>query len=315
MKISAISKIPCFSGTQRKDNKKPQTTHSAAILESKPVQLQDVQTYFIRRTVPDNIEFKPAKDIEEAKDFAKNSLGITFYHLTDLDCANYVNEALANYYNNSSDKSIIVSSCTPSFVYLAAITGGCLEISQNVDEKLNSAMQDYKDKKYFEILSDENLEDICSLTESQMKYLNYFKNDVYDELPFKEKIGYHMFLRDFTRDEIPLADNGKLALPDGGDFWIINHEIGHIKHRKNIGNAEYYRLQESFSLKKNSAEDLAKKFKELEPKWEVIKKVSRYATVSPVEFVAEVFACLSNGYEFDDDVMDLYEKYGGPKIT
>ena len=46
-----------------------------------------------------------------------------------------------------------------------------------------------------------------------------------------------------------------------------------------------------------------------------VKEVSEYASKSPLEFVAEVFAGHNEGLTFSDDVMALYKKYGGPTLS
>lgn len=322
MKISApiytsISKSSSTSTPISSKNYKKPKEHAQIIAtkEVKPVSWVSFQGYLPIKTAPQYIDFEPSKDIEQAKNFAKDNLGINFFGIDNLDCANYINEALSKYYNNSADKSIVITSYIPSFRYLAALTGEHLEFSQRTEEILKSAIERYKTKKGFELLKNQNLAEFGNLTKSQMKYLNYFQNGIYDELSLKEKIGYTMFLRGFSRDIIPLTVNGKLSLPDGGDFWVINHEIGHAKHAKNIGSAEFKKMRDGFSIDKSSNEDLVHRFKAIEPDWQVTQKVSDYAAKSPVEFVAEVYACLLNGYKFDDDVMLLYRKYGGPKIT
>ena len=35
---------------------------------------------------------------------------------------------------------------------------------------------------------------------------------------------------------------------------------------------------------------------------------------SPAEFVAEIYAKSLSGVKFDEDVLNLYKKYGGPAI-
>lgn len=56
-----------------------------------------------------NIDFTPAKTIEEAKEFALKHLHIKNFELEDLNCANYVNEALTNFNNTSSKHKRLVS--------------------------------------------------------------------------------------------------------------------------------------------------------------------------------------------------------------
>jgi hypothetical protein len=46
----------------------------------------------------------------------------------------------------------------------------------------------------------------------------------------------------------------------------------------------------------------------------IAEKVSLYAAQTKLEFVAEVFAGLLAGREFDDDTMKLYQSLGGKKL-
>ena len=42
--------------------------------------------------------------------------------------------------------------------------------------------------------------------------------------------------------------------------------------------------------------------------------VSKYSMFSPGEAVAEIFAGLQNGVKFNDEIMAMYKKYGGPMV-
>ena len=44
------------------------------------------------------------------------------------------------------------------------------------------------------------------------------------------------------------------------------------------------------------------------------RKVSQYALEHPDEFVADTFAMMKRGVKLDKDVIDLYEKFHGPKV-
>lgn len=70
--------------------------------------------YKSAQKLADYIEFKPAQTLEEAKNFAQKHLKVKTFSLTDLDSANYVNEALANFNNNISiNHRRIVASIEP----------------------------------------------------------------------------------------------------------------------------------------------------------------------------------------------------------
>jgi hypothetical protein len=46
----------------------------------------------------------------------------------------------------------------------------------------------------------------------------------------------------------------------------------------------------------------------------IASEVSRYATVTPLEFVAETRAGLAYGLEYSQRVLDLYDDYLGPPV-
>ncbi len=272
------------------------------------------------RTIPDFIEFTPAKTIEEAKKFAKENLLMYQYELTDVDCANYVNEALSRYYNKSGDKTPVVSQALLKPEEEAGLvtinpSRSVLYVGEDDFKNIDSAIEKFLNNDTVNKRC-QNADETCDLTENQKKYFEFYKAGAkgYAELPLKEKIGFLLFLRGFSGDVVPNNANGKMAVPDGGSFWIINHEIGHKAHCDKIGPRKYIDLNADFRQCK-TREEVKAKFREIEPCWEVALKVSDYASSRPVEFVAETFACLQNGVKFDDDVMELYEKYGGPKIT
>ena len=77
----------------------------------------------------------------------------------------------------------------------------------------------------------------------------------------------------------------------------IYHESGHAKHFQALGKAAYVALRKTVL----SPEELG-----------VARIVSRYAKVNPLEFVAETYAAIRLGMSYDDPVMSLYRKFGGP---
>lgn len=301
---------------------KPKKEQTSGLQISKPAPVSDI---FVKKeikiaTIPDFIEFTPAKTIDEAKKFAEENLLIRDYKLTDVDCANYLNEALSDYYNKNGIKRPLVrhvSVAPENNEFFASM--GCYDWTMYIGEHMFKRTDDCIDK----YLEDEtvrkrcdNADETCNLTESQKKYFEYYKKGAKDhsKLPIKEKIGFFLFLRGFSGEEMPVNADGGKALPDGGPFWIINHEIGHLEHLENVGIAEYRKLGAGFRDDMPRKEAKAK-FRKMEPAWEAALKVSDYASSSPKEFVADTFACLKNGVKFDDDVMELYQKYGGPKIA
>lgn len=272
------------------------------------------------RTIPDFIEFKPAETIEEAKKFARDNFLTDRYELTDIDIANYINEALSEYYNkNNAALPVVRRVLVKPEAAVGLVT---INPSRSV---LYVGEDDFKniDGLIEKFLNDDVVKERCqnadktyNLTESQKKYFEFCKAGTkdYSALSLKEKIGLFLFLRALSGEKFTDNAGNKMTLPDGGIFWIINHEMGHKEHCDRIGPKKYIELNADFKNCK-SREEAKAKFREIEPNWETTLKVSDYAASRPVEFVAEVFACLQNGVKFDDDVMELYEKYGGPKIA
>lgn len=83
---------------------------------------------------------------------------------------------------------------------------------------------------------------------------------------------------------------------------IVLHEIGHVNHYISIGSDNFKRLQDE-GWDSGGPEET-----------DVAKKVSGYAATEPVEFVTETFSGYLSGKRYDDDVMKLYNHYGGPKL-
>jgi hypothetical protein len=100
------------------------------------------------------------------------------------------------------------------------------------------------------------------------------------------------------------AADGILALAEENGFWSsgdrlqpVRHEYGHFLH--GTRDPEKARQADQWA----AAEEQA-----------VALRVSRYAWVAPAEFVAEVFAGMLAGKRYDEDVMHLYQRYGGPAL-
>jgi len=102
----------------------------------------------------------------------------------------------------------------------------------------------------------------------------------------------------FFEDPVGIAasagKNGIFAWSDAAG--IIRHEMAHYLH----GKKKRYNL---------IAVPLTPDQRDM-----ATVKVSRYAGTVSTEFVAEVFAAGSAGRVFDDEVMDLYRKLGGPEF-
>lgn len=109
--------------------------------------------------------------------------------------------------------------------------------------------------------------------------------------------------------------NYKVKVCDGGPFRMLNHELGHYLHFKNVGVGKYNKMAVSGDM------DLSKRFEGREKAFydkrdhEIAQDVSFYASYDPGEFVAETYSYLVNGTKYADDIMALYKKYGGPLVA
>lgn len=100
---------------------------------------------------------------------------------------------------------------------------------------------------------------------------------------------------------------------------IFTHEYAHFLHFQNITNVErrgnqvWYDFDDGKGRTGSAGWDgwngRGKKKNQ-----ETASKVSRYGATMPVEFVAEVYTGFQRGEEFDQDVLDLYDKLGGPEL-
>lgn len=82
-----------------------------------------------------------------------------------------------------------------------------------------------------------------------------------------------------------------------GSYQELFHELGHKAHAASYKN--FGKIDSNWNLKATQ---------------ETAAKVSKYATKSPEEFVAETFSFLTKGEKLPSDVMALYKKYGGPSV-
>jgi len=100
-------------------------------------------------------------------------------------------------------------------------------------------------------------------------------------------------------------DDGTTA---GDDLeWLMLHEIGHAEVMDSLSIDQLAEYQEQPLSVAPDGE-----FPVLENMSLVEEEVSEYATSSVSEFLAETFSGLARGEEYSDEVMELYEDYGGP---
>jgi hypothetical protein len=80
---------------------------------------------------------------------------------------------------------------------------------------------------------------------------------------------------------------------------IVRHELGHAEHYRALSSHDLQHIW--FAEDLNPAE------------LSIAERVSGRAAWNPKEFVAEVFAGLWGGVDYDDEVIGLFEHYGGQR--
>lgn len=128
-------------------------------------------------------------------------------------------------------------------------------------------------------------------------------------------------LLDLVNTCIRSGDKIGLSYPFGDKFRTIYHETGHLEHRIQIGEDKFLSMNKPKECIKRfgKVSDITNDFINSKEKQQIANRVSNYAPESPLEFVAETYRKLINkalgGDEtISDDVMKLYNEYGGPAI-
>jgi hypothetical protein len=78
---------------------------------------------------------------------------------------------------------------------------------------------------------------------------------------------------------------------------VVRHEFGHAAHFRSLSSNQRERVWFAEGLKPDELS--------------IARRVSRRAAWNPKEFVAEVFAALWAGFDYDDEVIGLFAHYGG----
>lgn len=302
----------------------------------------------------ENINFTPAKTLEEAREFAKKNLHINKFELTDLDSANYINEALVNFNNNISTdhkriiRTVKVLSKDDTQGALAINRFGGLKVNEDYLKNIESKIQniipitkkivgdaisipgkdviskmklgeklELADKLETAVTSALTPDNMFASFLSKSKVKEFLKAN--SNLP--QTLSNFMKLDEETKMDV-LAKIMKQTNLDplndikGGPFRVINHEIGHALHRKNIGEDLFNKYADYGTLINQHPDypalwDKFKKEVGEEMYCEITANVTPYAVTTPAEFVADVYSYLCNGVKFSDDIMNLYNKYGG----
>ena len=237
------------------------------------------------------IDFTPAKTLEEAKKFAREYLHIRKFNLTDLDTANYINEAIVNFNNNiSADHKRLIRAVEPRLQNdIEGIMGvnGFRELMvdeeffKNIDKEIIELAQTVKNsigKKRYEFpdvnkLAKMTLKDKVELYDkignSVSSSINindifanlFFKNNIRDFLKanptLPQTVEDFLKLDNDSKKKVVVEIIGKTGIrPEntisGSPFRLFNHEIGHVLHSKNVGSELFDKYSDYETLVDNN---------------------------------------------------------------
>ena len=284
--------------------------------------------------IVEQVEFKPAKTIEEAKKFAKEKLGVNYLdencEFNDIDMLNFINKWLSKCYNNPK----IGHKLIPKIVYNNPQRSAAMSMSSRI--KVDG--QDYGhalgiNLEYFNNFEKEILEKEIRSTGYKFPFYNIGNDGKYiiadpkfdneytrrlvgylnsEKLDFKDKMQCFLDLKSYI-DRVVV--DGKMQIYGHKAENYLNHELGHLLHQETCENYSKMRKVSEYLSRNEKVSEITREFVDSKYMQNTARKVSHYAQTSPLEFVAETYAGLIEGRTFDNDVMALYKKYGGPAIS
>lgn len=231
----------------------------------------------------ENIDFKPAKTIEEARAFAKDKLGIKLNIGNDLNIANFINEQLVQVSNFMKGKSVLPKEILIKSTKSAEGLNGYASW-QNKGKKLN--------------ISSDMIDILKVLSEkSNGNIMNYLKQLVQDKTLPQE-------LRECALQQL----------------MVIPHELGHANHCAQCKEMSKDLMGTLGEMKALGVKDthITEEFLDTIKNSQLLQKILRdQAKTAPQEFVADKFAWDVLGVKYTAEAEEilnrLYIKYGGPK--
>lgn len=270
--------------------------------------LKKINSRCFKKLAP-KIEYKEAKTLQEAKEYAKNHLQIRKiegFKEEDLDFLNWINEGLT-YLSNKKNGEVLM----PNKIKMTDIIKGKTMLDGTLTE-IAGQMGGFfggdtltLSKKALHKRRKEEI-DILKL------YSEYCKND-------PEKMNYKTIHSTVTK----IIKDRKIKPSDlditTNNFDIVLHEMGHLYHHKHATKLyENLNLGRESLTKKYQSEDVKQALRAIDlfnTSKGITSKMSKYAQNSPQEFVAEVFSATMAGIKMPDDILDLYKKLGGADLV
>lgn len=224
----------------------------------------------------EHIEFKKAINIQEAKQFAAEKLGVTL-NLEDLEIANYVNEGLVRVSNKMKGKSAM-----PKIVELADYSGS----KDNPFMSWQHGTCKLRLKQQITNLAESARKKDISLAE-------YIESFMFKDNRYTNK-GYSPF--HFISHELGHANH--FATCSDASKMVS------IKKLQDRGITDTHYTEEF--LKEINAPEIQSLYDKT--------FVSNYPKTSPAEFVADTFGRQIDGASIPNEFLNIYKKYGGPQI-
>ncbi len=257
--------------------------------------------------ISQNKVFKPQETIEEAAKYAKDVLGIEEFNMQNLDMANYTLDGFTKI------KQIINTDIGIKKVLSKK------SITDSISGKPNPCITGRIDPVNGEI----------TLSENAMRTDLVSKLSLIVQMDPKNMNEYMKMMLDIEKSSVPLCEIMKRFknlgyIPRSIDELpnqTVIHEIWHRLHYLNCKKLgiDYWKLGKTEELVACNIKDTSMLDEFLSPKIQKIisdyKFIGSYALTSPCEFVAEVGSIIANGIKPPPNIMELYYKYGGPKVN
>lgn len=248
-----------------------------------------IDTQRIKQLTP-NIEFKQCDTLDDAIRFGKEVLGIKKYkgfEESDLGVVNWINEGLSNVYNFTNGKATMPRKIV--YENLDAGVGGTMNSLKTltISKTEITSTQNLIKELINKIQTKENAEQFIKQLEDQKNY-KAWKNTYINLIK-----------------KIPNIQKEIAAEVHQSTFSTIYHEMGHLQHLAKNKKDLVTLKEQGITTFKNCTN--------------IAETVSKYATTSPTEFVAECFSKMCDEKQYgktllSDEARELYKKLGGYEL-
>ncbi len=319
------------------------------LLGTSLVGLAALGVYLVKKHTFKPIDFKPAKNVNEAKSFATNKLGVKMQKEDiPLDVANFINKGLCYLRNQTRNKfkmkfvtySKMESEGIKDFNTMASIVEnselGCcgLAFNKSFFEEINThikrelqIVRGYRGSNPVDLLKIENgnfvLSEQCphfDISNEVLALANKFRHSR-NKMTLEEKFSLYDGLTNMKDALNGLAERGELGTVPAEALKIKRNPFhslfalnGGLEFREKVGMEKINQMlpienTNGLSADTNAFVDF------MTNDVAIARKVSEKAAKSPYHFVTETYARMLNGEKFDKEIMDVYSKFEGPAVN